>query len=179
MSRVAFFVDAGYLFAQGSTALTGETRPRTELRLNEAAVLAELLSVAKAKCDGVRMLRTYWYDASPTSNLTTQHISLANADYVKLRLGAMNGQGLCARSSVSEITLAARADRIGSVSIDGAAERGRSTPRTSQGAGPQDRRQHERRADQPAQRPDRGQQQQAAANDCQHQGRDPFVLQAH
>lgn len=93
MSRVAFFVDAGYLFAQGSTALTGEKRPRTELRLNEAAVLAELLSVAKAKCDGVRMLRTYWYDASPTLNLTAQHITLANADYVKLRLGAMNGQG--------------------------------------------------------------------------------------
>lgn len=93
MSRVAFFVDAGYLFAQGSAALTGEKRPRTETKLNESAVLAELMAVAKGKCDGVRMLRTYWYDAVLGSGLTAQHVALANTDHVKLRLGAMNGQG--------------------------------------------------------------------------------------
>ncbi|MFA4938811.1 NYN domain-containing protein [Brevundimonas sp.] len=93
MSRVALFVDAGYLFAQGGMALTGEQRRRTELKLNESAIVAELMDVAKSKCDGVRALRTYWYDAAPSSGLTAQHIGLANMDRVKLRLGAMNGQG--------------------------------------------------------------------------------------
>jgi len=93
MSRVAIFVDAGYLFAQGSTALVGQKRPRSETKLNEAAVLAELMTVAKAKCDGVRLLRTYWYDAPLGSGLSAQHVGLANTDYVKLRLGAINGQG--------------------------------------------------------------------------------------
>lgn len=91
--RVAIFVDAGYLFAQGSLALTGEQRRRSDVRLNEAAIIAELMAVAQAKCDGTRLLRTYWYDAAPNSGLTAQHIGLANTDRVKLRLGAMNGQG--------------------------------------------------------------------------------------
>lgn len=93
MSRVAIFVDAGYLFAQGSVALSGEKRNRPEIKLNEAAVLAELTAIAKSKCDGIRLLRTYWYDAAPSSGLTAQHTTLASTDYVKLRLGAINGQG--------------------------------------------------------------------------------------
>jgi hypothetical protein len=93
MTRVAIFVDAGYLFAQGSVALTGEKRARPDCRLNETAVLAALAEVAKAKCDGVRVLRTYWYDAAPRSGPTAHHTSLAGTDYVKLRLGAMNGVG--------------------------------------------------------------------------------------
>jgi hypothetical protein len=32
---VAVFVDAGYLFAQGSTALTGSKKPRRDVNLNE------------------------------------------------------------------------------------------------------------------------------------------------
>ncbi len=35
MSRVAIFVDAGYLFAQGSVALTGITQPRSHVKINE------------------------------------------------------------------------------------------------------------------------------------------------
>jgi uncharacterized LabA/DUF88 family protein len=93
MSRVAIFVDAGYLFAQGSAALTGEKRARSETKLNETAVLAELTAVAKAKCDGTRLLRTYWYDAPLGSGMSAQHIALANTDHVKMRLGALNGQG--------------------------------------------------------------------------------------
>ena len=93
MSRVAFFIDAGYLFAQGSAALTGASRPRSETKLNESGVLAELMAVAKAKCDGIRQLRTYWYDAPLGSGPTAQQVGLANTDHVKLRLGAINGQG--------------------------------------------------------------------------------------
>lgn len=34
MDRVATFVDAGYLFAQGSVALTGSKQPRSLLSLD-------------------------------------------------------------------------------------------------------------------------------------------------
>jgi hypothetical protein len=42
MACVAVFVDAGYLFAQDSTALSGSKKPRTDVKLNETAVMAEL-----------------------------------------------------------------------------------------------------------------------------------------
>lgn len=93
MSRVAFFVDAGYLFAQGSAAIAGVKLPRVETTLSESAFLTELNAVAQAKCDGVRPLRTYWYDAALGSGLTSQQVALANTDYVKLRLGALNRNG--------------------------------------------------------------------------------------
>ncbi len=93
MSRVAIFVDAGYLFAQGSVALAGEKKRRTELKLNETAALAELVSLAREKTDNGRLLRTYWYDAPPASGMSGQHTALAATDYVKLRLGVLNGQG--------------------------------------------------------------------------------------
>jgi len=93
MSRVAIFVDAGYLFAQGSAALTGEKRPRSQIKLNETAVLAELAAVVKSKCDDVRLLRTYWYDAPLGSGMSAQQTILAQADGVKLRLGVLNMRG--------------------------------------------------------------------------------------
>ena len=93
MSRVAIFVDAGYLFAQGSACLTGEKRQRSQIKLNETAVLAELMAVATAKCGEARLLRTYWYDATLGSGMTAQHTTLAYTDYVKLRLGVLNGHG--------------------------------------------------------------------------------------
>lgn len=93
MSRVAIFVDAGYLFAQGSACLTGEKRQRSQIKLNETAVLSELVAVATAKCGDARLLRTYWYDATLGSGMTAQHTTLAYADHVKLRLGVLNGHG--------------------------------------------------------------------------------------
>ncbi len=53
-----------------------------------------MAAVAKAKCDGIRLLRTYWYDAPLGGGLmSASHSALAMADNVKLRLGARNGQG--------------------------------------------------------------------------------------
>lgn len=90
----AIFVDAGYLFAQGSTALTGSKKPRYTLKLNETAAVAELVAVANNKSAASRLLRIYWYDgASSSSSLTTEHATLAHTDYIKLRLGMMNSQG--------------------------------------------------------------------------------------
>ncbi len=94
MSSVAIFVDAGYLFAQGSAALTGAKKPRESLRLNETAVLAELTAVAHAKSNNIPLLRVYWYDgARAARGMTLEHSTLAFTDYIKLRLGFMNSQG--------------------------------------------------------------------------------------
>jgi uncharacterized LabA/DUF88 family protein len=80
MSYSAIFVDAGYLFAQGSVTLTGSKLNRSQLRVME-------------KTNGTRLLRLYWYDAPLQSGLTAQQTSLANLDYIKLRLGVLNGIG--------------------------------------------------------------------------------------
>lgn len=94
MSCAAVFIDAGYLFAQGSTALTGSKKPRSDLRLNETAVVAELVDVAQAKSAVQRILRIYWYDAAfQTRGMSLEHSALAHTDHIKLRLGHMNSQG--------------------------------------------------------------------------------------
>ena len=51
MDRVAVFVDAGYLFAQGATALTGAKKERHFTRLNSEKLLRALRSVVN---DGAR-----------------------------------------------------------------------------------------------------------------------------
>lgn len=93
MAFCAVFVDAGYLFAQGSVALTGSKKSRSELRLNEAAIVAALQSLAVEKSEGARLLRIYWYDAPLQSGMTAQQVSLAAQDRIKLRLGVLNGLG--------------------------------------------------------------------------------------
>lgn len=93
MSRVAVFVDAGYLFAQGSAALVGEKQRRSDVKINATAALAELVAVAQTKCPDTRLLRTYWYDAPPRTGMSAEHTALAYTDYVKLRLGVLNGRG--------------------------------------------------------------------------------------
>lgn len=93
MPFCAVFVDAGYLFAQGSAALTGAQRPRSELRLNESALIAALQGFALEKSEGSRLLRIYWYDAPLKSGVTAEQSSLATKDRIKLRLGVLNGVG--------------------------------------------------------------------------------------
>lgn len=94
MSRVAVFVDAGYLFAQGSTALSGSTRKRTAISLNESAALSALKTVAHEKSNGASLLRVYWYDgALGYGGPTVEQEALASCDDVKLRLGFINKQG--------------------------------------------------------------------------------------
>ena len=94
MARVAVFVDAGYFFAGGATAISGAARPRTSLKLNETAAISELRDIAVAKSDGGDFLRIYWYDAPPPGGRPgVQHTALAFSDYLKLRLGVLNSAG--------------------------------------------------------------------------------------
>ena len=89
MTRAAVFVDAGYLFAQGSVALTGSKQPRVVLSLNIEKVIEELRITAKAKANGCELLRVYWYDgASSTKGPTLEQQALAHTDSLKLRLGS-------------------------------------------------------------------------------------------
>ena len=70
MDRIAVFVDAGYLFAQGSVELHGERLTRGELRLDHEAVVTKLQAFAE-RVSGLPLLRIYWYDGTsqgPTSS---------------------------------------------------------------------------------------------------------------
>lgn len=94
MTRVAVFVDAGYFFAGGATAISGSVRPRHTLKLNETAAISELRDVASAKSDGGDFLRIYWYDAPPPGGrMGVHHNALAFSDHLKLRLGVLNNAG--------------------------------------------------------------------------------------
>jgi len=91
MDRVAVFVDAGYLFAQGALALVGQKLPRASITLDHEKVLESLTDFARdvAKVD---LLRVYWYDGTSTGP-TAQHIALAHLPSLKVRLGFVNSSG--------------------------------------------------------------------------------------
>ncbi|MSP03313.1 MAG: NYN domain-containing protein [Acetobacteraceae bacterium] len=93
MRRIAVFVDAGYLFAQGSTALCGSKQPRTSCLLVGDIVINKLKQAAIEQSEGAALLRIYWYDAMGPGGLTRQQEIVADWPNVKLRLGAMNSQG--------------------------------------------------------------------------------------
>ena len=91
MDRVAVFVDAGYLFAQGSVALCGEKLTRGEIVLDHGAVIAKLKTFAESQAN-LDLLRIYWYDGT-AQGPTPQHITLAEQAGVKVRLGFVNSVG--------------------------------------------------------------------------------------
>ena len=92
MKRHAIFVDAGYVFAQGSVSLSGSKTPRTQLKLDATEIIAQLTTLALAKSAGVPLLRIYWYDGA-WNGPTVEHLALANTENVKLRLGTINSAG--------------------------------------------------------------------------------------
>jgi uncharacterized LabA/DUF88 family protein len=94
LPKVAIFVDAGYLFAQGSTALTGAKQPRSVVSLNVEAAVGALLRTTRAQGIEQKLLRVYWYDgARGSAVLPADHAAVARMQYVKLRLGMINGVG--------------------------------------------------------------------------------------
>lgn len=91
MNRVAVFVDAGYLFAQGSLELCGQKLKRGGVNLDHGAAIAALKNFAEAK-SGLPLLRVYWYDGT-SQGPSAQHIALAYLADVKIRLGFVNPYG--------------------------------------------------------------------------------------
>lgn len=91
MNRVAVFVDAGYLFAQGSYELSGEKQFRSAIELDLHKVVASLRQFAES-ASKLPLLRIYWYDGS-YQGPTTSQIAMARMDNVKVRLGFVNSFG--------------------------------------------------------------------------------------
>ncbi len=94
MLQIAVFVDAGYLFAQGSALLAGKKVRRSETRLNAPIVLSELTSLAKSIEPNSRLLRIYWYDGlSRGSTVSFDQRAISESENVKCRFGTINSHG--------------------------------------------------------------------------------------
>lgn len=91
MDRVAVFVDAGYLFAQGSIELCGQKLERRYISLNHSEVIAKLKQLAEETFE-LPLLRIYWYDGT-AQGPTSQHNTLADQPDIKVRLGFVNTAG--------------------------------------------------------------------------------------
>jgi uncharacterized LabA/DUF88 family protein len=94
MFQIAAFVDAGYLYAQGSALLAGSKKPRHLVRLNVPGMLADLRAEAKAVEPNARLLRIYWYDGLIRGGaLTLDQRAVAESEDVKCRFGTVNSRG--------------------------------------------------------------------------------------
>ena len=91
MDRVAVFVDAGYLFAEGSRALCGRKLKRGSVTLDPAPTVAILKRFAQQH-SGLPLLRIYWYDGT-SRRPTRQQSALADHADIKLRLGSVDAAG--------------------------------------------------------------------------------------
>ncbi len=91
--RSAIFVDAGYLYAQGSKALPGDNLRRADVELDLSEVIDRLLDASDAKTGDALLLRIYWYDGLLGRELSQEQRQIANTDDVKLRLGIVNPAG--------------------------------------------------------------------------------------
>ncbi|MFD2184320.1 hypothetical protein [Rhodoplanes azumiensis] len=83
----------GYLFAQGSVALTGARQPRSSLVLDAPRAIAAITNFACERASGCDFLRAYWYDGASFKGLTIEQDGIAHLDNVKLRLGLLNSAG--------------------------------------------------------------------------------------
>lgn len=94
MRKIAVFIDAGYVFAQGSVTLEGRQRPRAEVRIDPDVVIGQLRKLANELSDNAKILRFYWYDGAQRNGLrSSEHAAIARMDDVKLRLGIINSNG--------------------------------------------------------------------------------------
>ncbi|MDA8283159.1 MAG: NYN domain-containing protein [Actinomycetota bacterium] len=92
-SNLALFVDAGYLFKQGSEAVFGEVLARHEISLDAAPFLSELTAWLRSEYPAESLLRTYWYDGARRGIPGPDQLVVAGLPYVKLRLGRINSAG--------------------------------------------------------------------------------------
>jgi uncharacterized LabA/DUF88 family protein len=87
----ALFVDAGFLWAAASRFITG-SRGRRGLRCDHPALTGALVAFVEAHSEGMRYLRTYWYDAGVAGRFEAEHRRLSSVPYVTVRLGRLTGE---------------------------------------------------------------------------------------
>ncbi len=92
MKRIAVFVDAGYLYAQGSACVQGNKAKRENIRLDHVKLIKMLKVLASKLQPAAQLLRIYWYDGT-SRGPTLDHRTLADLDDLKLRLGFINSVG--------------------------------------------------------------------------------------
>ena len=81
--RTAILVDAGYLYAAGSVAISGQKLRRSEVKLDVPKAVAKLKEVAADKADGHPLLRIYWYNGALGRGLSPVHELLADSHDIK------------------------------------------------------------------------------------------------
>ena len=90
--RYEIFVDAGYLYAAGASAITGTGGTnRTDLNLDHNALIAKLVELGQDQTSGASLLRIHWYDGIFQGRRTQTQQELAVTDNVKVRLGTVSG----------------------------------------------------------------------------------------
>jgi uncharacterized LabA/DUF88 family protein len=92
MSRVALFVDAGYLLA-GAHDLMGGPITRSAYDCDYEALLPALRAEVETRSAPMAFLRTYWYDGARNGIATADHRRIGEQHYVKVRLGRLNVRG--------------------------------------------------------------------------------------
>ena len=91
--RVAVFVDAGYLYAEGAKAVEVPSHGRDMVDLAIPGVLDKLKTTAREKAGSASLLRIYWYDGVRGGVVSTEQNNIADSDDVKLRLGTVSPFG--------------------------------------------------------------------------------------
>jgi hypothetical protein len=85
----AILVDAGYVWKQLAKAVGKQHRSEVPL-VGYGVPLIDAL-VEEAEGDGLKVLRTYWYDGAPDRVPNVQQRAVGRAPRVKLRIGSMSG----------------------------------------------------------------------------------------
>lgn len=88
-------VDAGWLFAAGTTATLGSPAERRDIVWEPASLIESLVEKASTVVPASsELLRTYWYDGAPNRLPVGLQNNVAGLSDVKLRLGrtARGGQ---------------------------------------------------------------------------------------
>lgn len=93
MGNVSIFIDAGYLFKQGSAAVLGVKLGRHEVALNAKRFVEDLAVWVCQRYPADELLRTYWYDGARRGVPTDDQLDVAALSFVKLRLGRINSAG--------------------------------------------------------------------------------------
>ncbi|MCY4142764.1 MAG: hypothetical protein OXG08_03615 [Gammaproteobacteria bacterium] len=94
-TQIAIFVDAGYLCALGSMALTGEAMPRSRVGINSEVLAQELKQVVRDLVGAKPLLRIYWYEiGSQNRTMSNEQLRICESDDFKLRLVSLHPQNV-------------------------------------------------------------------------------------